>query len=64
MYRDKAYFREFLRDLTDIEKEGLKEVLDDIGITSEDLSWRVAELQRELESAECEIDLLNDQLNG
>ena len=64
MYRDRAYFKEFLKDLTDIEKEGLKEVLDDIGVVTEDLSYRVHELERELDAAEQEIDRLEDQVNG
>ena len=64
MYRDRAYFKEFLKDLTDIEKEGLKEVLADIGVVTEDLSYRVHELERELDAAEQEIDRLEDQVNG
>lgn len=60
MYRDKSYFKEFLSDLTDIEKEGLKEVLKDLNLLAEDLSKDLEELKREVEMAEDRIfDLEN-----
>lgn len=60
MYRDKSYFKELLSDLTDLEKEGLKEVLDDLDLSD---TYELSMLEQEVAGLRHEEDYYRDKID-